>query len=801
MTVELRHALRRLRQRPAFSFAAIATLALGIGFSTVVFSLVNFLLLRPLPVSDPKSVVSLHTGEAPGFSFPNYLDIREGNEVFTDTAALRVMPMHVNRGGEKARLWGYLVTGGYFDLLGIRAFRGRLLSPSDDVVTGGHPVAVLSHASWQRRFGSDPALVGGTIRVNGYAFTVVGIAPPGFVGTERVLDSEIWVPFSMIREVEGRDWREWRRTGNAWILGRLKPDLPRKRAEASLAVLARRLALEYPEENEGMELHLADAGLLGNVLRGPVLGFGGALLAVSGLTLLVACANLSNLLLAQATSRRREFALRLSLGASRAALVRMVLAETLLLALAGGASALIASFWLGRALEAWLPALDFPVNTGLVTDGRVMAFALALSIASALVASLWPAFRSATVDPAPVLKSEAAPGRFGRIDLRDLYVGVQVVVSIVLVSSSLMMVRTLQQALSSRYGFEPEGAVALRFDLTMHGYDEERGRKFQQEALEAVRALPGIEAAGLSNSIPFSIDQSFNTVYVAGEPVPPISEAPTAILYQATPDLFRAMGTRLIAGRDFDEGDDPDSPSVAVVNQSFVSKLVPTGEPLGRRIRFNPTGEPIEIVGIVEGGKYQTVTEQEQLAVFRPLGQSYNSTSTLVARTPLPGDEALALLRRTLEELDPDLILFDEKPLAGLLDVPTIPLRIATTALGAMGALAAVLSALGLHALVAFAAARRTREIGVRVALGASPRDVIRALMRRTAFIVCVSSALGLALSFVAMRALASVLHATSDATLSLAAAALMGIVSAAAAWAPTRRALRVEPLTALRYE
>jgi len=560
MTLELRHALRRLRQRPGFSFAAIATLALGIGFSTVVFSLVNFLLLRPLPISDPESVVSFHTGRTPGFSFPNYLDIREANDVFTDLAALRVMPMHVNRGGEKARLWGYLVTGGYFDLLGIQAFRGRLLSPGDDAVTEGHPVAVLSHASWQRRFGSDPALVGSTIRINGYPFTVVGIAPPGFIGTERILDSEIWVPFSMIRAIEGRDWRESRRNGNAWILGRLKPGLSREEAEASLSVLAGRLSLEHPEENEGMEIHLAAAGLLGNVLRGPVVGVGVALLAVSGLTLLVACANLSNLLLAQATSRRKEFALRLSLGASRAALVRLILAETLVLALAGGASALIASLWLARALAASLPELDFPVNTGLVTDGRVMGFALTLSLLSALFASLWPAVRSAAVDPAPALKSEAAPGRFRHVDLRDLYVGVQVVVSIVLVSSSLMMVRTLQHALTSRYGFEPEGAVALRFDLTMHGYDEERGRRLQRRVFETVSALAGIEAAGLSNSIPFSIDQSFNTIYVEGEAIPPISEAPSAVLYQATPGLFRAMGTRLVAGRDLDERDDADSP-------------------------------------------------------------------------------------------------------------------------------------------------------------------------------------------------------------------------------------------------
>ncbi|HEY7817060.1 MAG TPA: ABC transporter permease, partial [Vicinamibacteria bacterium] len=580
MTLEIRHALRRLLKRPAFAVAAVATLALGIGIHTVVFSLVNFLLLRPLPISDPESVVSLQSAARPNFSFPNYLDIRNGSDAFTELAALRVMPMHVNSGSGGARIWGYLVTGNYFDLLGVRAWRGRLLSPSDDVTTGAHPVAVVSHASWRRRFGSDPRLVGRTVRINGHPFTVIGIAPPGFAGTERVLNAEIWVSFSMIREIEGRDWRERRRTLNAWVVGRLKPGVSKEEAEASLTAISGRLAIDHPEENEGMSITLAPAGLLGSFLRGPVVGVAGALLAVSGLTLLVACANLSNLLLVQASDRRREFALRLALGISRGRLLRMVLAETGILALAGGVSAVVASVWFGRALGAFLPALDFPLNTDLVTDARVMAFALALALASAFLASLWPALSSSRVDPAPALKSDAGFGRSRRINLRDVFVGVQVAVSIVLVSGSLMMVRTLSSAFDSHHGFEPEGAAALRFDLAMHGYDEDRGARFQRSVLEAVRGLPAIEAAGVSNSIPFSIDQSSNTVYIGGEPVPPISEAPSAVLYQATPGLFRAMGTRLVAGRDFDDRDDADSRGVAVVNEAIARRLIPGGDAL-----------------------------------------------------------------------------------------------------------------------------------------------------------------------------------------------------------------------------
>jgi predicted permease len=799
MILELRQALRRLRGRPGFAVAAIAIFTLGIGFSTVVFSLLNFLLLRPLPIGNPEDVVSLYSAHGPNFSFPNYLDIRGGNDVLTEIAALRVMPMHVSAGGEKSRPWGYLVTGSYFELLGIDAFRGRLLQPEDDA--SPHPVVVVSHGCWRRRFGSDPSIVGSTIQVNGYPFTIVGIAPSGFTGTERLLEPELWVPFSMIRVIEGRDWRDSRRTANAWLLGRLPPGTTRTAAEASLAVLAQRLALDHPEENHGIEIHLTDAGLLGNVLRGPVLGVGGALLAVAGLTLLVACANLSNLLLAQASSRRREFALRLSLGASRPALVRVVLSETLLLAIAGGASALLASLWLGRALAAFLPVLDFPVSTAVVTDLRVVLFALALALSSALAASVWPALRGAALDPAPILKGEGPVGRFRGFHFRDVSVGIQVVTAVVLVSASFMMVGTLQRALSTRYGFEPDGAAALRFDLAMHGYDEERGARFQRTLLEVARALPGIDAAGIANSIPFSVDQSFNTVYVEDEAVPPISDAPSAVSYQSTPGFFRATGTKLLEGRDFEDTDRSDSRPVAIVNHSFVEKLLSGGDALGRRFRFHPEGEPREIVGIVEEGKYQTVTEDGELAVWIPLAQSYNSTGTLVARSKMPEDEILALLKRTVEELDPDVAVFDAKPLAGFLDLPTTPLRIITSALSGMGALAAVLSAFGLHALVAFSTSSRTREIGIRVALGASAGDVMREVLKRTAVILGVSAALGLLLSLVGMRALASFLYATPDSRLSFAAAAMAIAAAGIAAWLPARKAMGIEPLAALRHD
>ena len=797
---DLGYALRRFRQRPAFLLAALLTLTVGIGANAVIFSLVNFLLLRPLPVDRPEEVVSLDFGW-PVVSFPNYLDIRDRNEAFSHVAALRVMPMQLSLDRGKARLWGYLVSGNYFELLGISAWRGRLLSSSDDLKTGAHAVAVLSHGAWQRRFGADPDVVGSTVRVNGHPFTIVGVAPPGFIGTERFFASEIWVPFSMIREIEGRDWREARVTANAWAIARLRPGVSREQAEVSLAVLARQLALEHPEVNEGLRIRLAPPGLLGNMLRGPVVGVSAALLLVSGLTLLLACTNLSSLILAQAADRRREFAVRLSIGASRSPLARMVVAENLLLAAGGGALGLLSSVWLGDALSALLPAVEFPVNAEIPMDWRVVAFAAALAFMSALFSSVLPALRASAVDPAPALKNEASLDRLRRFHLRDVYVAVQVALSVVLLSGSLMMVRTLQRTLTLRFGFEPDGAVALRFDLGMQGYTEERGREFQRVLLERVATLPGIEAAGLANSIPFSIDQSYSHVYVEGKPEPPVSQAPSAVYYQATPDFFRALGTRILRGRDFNDRDTAEASPVVIVNRTLADKLLPGEDALGKRLRFGLHGRLVEIVGLVEEGKYQTLTEAPQLAVWVPLAQSYNTPSTLVARTRLREEEALALLERTVAEMDPDLPVFDAKPLRGYLDMPLTPLRVTTASLTAMGTVAVFLSALGLYGLLAYSTSRRVREIGIRMALGARPLDVLRVVLMRTLLLVSASAAIGLALSFFTTRLLGGLLYAVPDAWVYVLALSIITAVSTLACLAPARRAVYIQPLSALRYE
>jgi len=364
-----------------------------------------------------------------------------------------------------------------------------------------------------------------------------------------------------------------------------------------------------------------------------------------------------------------------------------------------------------------------------------------------------------------------------------------------------MMVRTLQRALTFHFGFEPEGAVALRFDLGMQGYSEERGREFQRVLLERVGTLPGIEAAGLANSIPFSIDQSYNHVYVEGKPDPPVSQVPSAVYYQATPGFFRALGTGILMGRDFNDWDRAEASAVVIVNRTLAERLLPGEDPLGKRLRFGLHGRPVEVVGVVEEGKYQTLTEAPQLAVWRPLAQIYNTPSTLVARTRLREEEALAMLERAVGEMDPDLPVFDAKPLRGYLDLALAPLRVTTTILTAMGTVAVFLSALGLYGLLAYSTSRRTREIGIRMALGARPLDVLRAILMRTVLLVSASAAIGLALSFFTTRLLGGLLYAAPDVWVYLLAISVMAVVSTLACLVPARRAAYIQPLAALRYE
>ncbi|HLX46172.1 MAG TPA: ABC transporter permease [Bryobacteraceae bacterium] len=796
------YATRRLLGKPGFLTIALVTLPLGVGFNAAIFTFVNGFLIRPLPIDDPSRVVTLNFGRnqsGPQVSYPDYLDIRDRNQIFSSLAAMRVMPMALSLTGQSERVWGYLVSGNYFELLGITPWRGRFLTLQDDG-DAPTPVAVISYACWQRQFAGDPEITGRSVKINGEKFTIIGVAPPGFLGTERFFASDIWVPFSVIHTIEGRDWRTSRNNHNAWSIGRLKPRIPIAQAEASLAVLASQMASEHPDVSEGFTIRLSPPGLLGNGLRRSVIGMAAALLIVAGLTLLVACTNLSSLVLAHAADRKKEIAIRLAIGADRKSIVRMMLSETIILGLAGGVLGTLSAAWLSDAIQAWIPSADLPLAK-FSADWRVVAFGVGVALLTTVISGLAPSLRSAGVDVLPAFKNETATGMMRGWHLRDIYLGIQVAVCMVLLAGAVMTVKTLKEATKMRFGFDAEHAVTLRFDLAMQQFTPAQGREFHRRLIEKIRAIPGTEAAALSSSIPFSVDQSSTTFTIEGQPVPSPSHLPSAVKYQSGPQYFRAMGTRLIAGRDFDERDREGAPRVIIVNQTLADKFLPGENPLGHRIRFGTGGEWRQIVGVVEAGKYQTIAEDPQPAVWTSLEQEYTSTTSVVIRTRLREEEALTGARMAVAGLNPDLPIFEAKPVRELLDFPMAPLRFSTGALTAMAGLAALLCALGLYGLLAYSAVQRTREIGIRVALGAKATNVLGLLLKRTMVLVAVSAAVGIALSVFAMQLLGQVLYGKPDASIYAAVVGLLASISVAACLIPARRVLRIDPSDALRHE
>ena len=798
---DLRYAARRLAQRPGFLCAGLITLALGIGFNILAFSFVNSFLIRPLPIAQPDQVVTLTFGaqNQPNQSYLNFIDIRDRNRVFSQVSTGRINVFALSGAARPVRAFGYEVSGNYFELLGIHPWRGRFIEPSDDQKSGASPVAVISYSAWQRRFGSDPSVVGRTVRLNGHPFTIIGIAPEGFIGTERWFNCDLWVPASMIPTVESFDSRPERGDHNFWVLARLLPGMTVPRAEASLRVLAAQMAREHPSENDGFRMGVAPTGLLGATLRGPFMGIGGAFLAVAALTLLVACTNIAGLLLAHAAARRKEIAIRYAIGAGRWAVVRMMLAECMLVALGGGALGVLTGIALSELLEWAMPALDIPLVFHTSFDWRVALFALGMSAASAILFGLLPGLRASRVDVAPALKSETASTLPRRFTLRDVFLGIQVAVCMILVAGALMMVSSLRRMLERNFGFSTDGAVSVRFDPQMQGYTPARARAMEDALLDRVRALPGVQSAAMADRLPLTLTGvNESTVTIEGAPALPAARLPGAVMFLSTPQFFRSAGIRLIAGRDFDARDTAKSPQVAVVNKIFADKLLPGRNPLGARFRQDVW---IQIVGVVEGGKYETIGEDPMPAVWRPFTQESWGTATLVARSKYADSALISTLTRAVHSQDPDLVVYEAQTLRQHLDLPLAPLRLTTGALAAMGGVVLFLSALGLYGVLAYSAAQRRREIGIRVALGARARHVIGPVLSRTLVVVLAAAAVGLAVSIPATRVLAGLLSGEADISAQIAATGILAVVSILAALAPARRALRIDPSVALRDE
>jgi predicted permease len=808
MFQDLRYGARMLAKRPGLTLVAVVSLALGTGANTAVFSVINTVMLRPLPVENPEQLVALNNTARLrsffSFSYPNYEDFRDRNDVFSGLIAYSFTPMGLSHDGINERLWGFEVSGNYFEVLGVTAALGRVISPDDDRLPGAHPIAVVSYKCWQRRFGGDPGAIGKDVIVNGRNYTIVGVAPEGFFGTEVVSAPEMWFPMAMQAQLEtGNKWLDERNVENIFLQGRLKPGVTMAHAQAALNSIALDLEREYPDANEGKRVTLSPPGLIGLAMRGPVLGFTGLLMAVVGLVLLLACTNLANLLLARAAERRREIAVRLALGASRFRLVRQLLTESMLLALIGGALGLLPASWLLNLVMAFKVPVNVPLSVEIPIDYRVYVFTFVLSVLTGVTFGLLPALQATRAGQMAALKDDASIGGYRRSWLTSTLIVGQVAISLVLLVGGGLMLRALGQAHKINLGFNPQNAVEVSFDLRLQGYDNGRGKEFQKRVLEKLRAVPGVSAAGAADLVPVDLHFSRARVFIEGQPAERASNAPSSMYSRIGPEYLRAMGTHLIEGRDFTEHDDENAARVAIINETFARRFFPGENPIGKQFSLGSLeGRKTQIVGVVEDGKYAGLNEDPKPLVCRPLWQSDVGSTSVIVRTEGDPRKLMTTLRREVQQLDPTLPI-STSTLVDKLSLPLLPARIAATVLGGFGLLALALAAIGIYGVISYTVLSRTHEIGIRMALGAQRSTVLRLVLGQGMTLTLIGVAIGVSAALALTRLMKSLLFgvSASDPATFVTASGVLVAVALLAGYLPARRATKVDPLVALRHE
>ena len=810
---DLRYGFRMLWKSPGFTAVAVLTLALGIGANSAMFSAVSAFLLRPLPVDEPERLVNIFEGRSSSdygnFSNPDYKDYREqSGEIFEGLVAHRLAQAALSKDGQNDLVWGELVSGNYFDALRVRPARGRAFLPEEDGAPGAHPVIVVSHSLWQNRFDSDPALAGRTVMLNGQPFTVVGVAPREFTGTKFGLAMDFWAPLSMQREVTREDdWLAERGDHRLEVLGRLKPGVTRERAAAALHTTVQRLADAYPNErdrntkvqvlpeNEGRFDHAAGTIKLG----------AGVALGVVALVLLIACANVANLLLARSAARRKEIGIRLALGASRARIVRQLLTESVLLALLAGALGLLIAFWVADLLHAIIPVLPYTVIMDFAPDSRALWFTLGVSLLTGIVFGLAPALQASKLDLVPVLKNEAVSLRHGsrRVALRDLLVVTQVALSLVVLVCAGLLIKSFVNAQSIDPGFETERGLAVSLNPGLLGYDEARGLAFFRQLAERVEAVPGVERASVAGY--FQLGGSSNTTgpVVAEGQAPPAPGEGLSVLYNSVgPGHFDTLRIPLLNGREFADADTAQAPRVCIINRTLAERLWPGEEPVGKRLTVG-AGRPREVIAVAKNGRYRSLGESPQPFLYYPTAQAYDSGVVLLVRTS--GDPAGVMdgVRGAIRSLDPLLPVYGVKTFKEHMTWALWGTRMGASLSLSFGLLALLLAASGLYSVMAYTVSRRTHEIGIRMALGAQARDVLRLVAGQGMRLAFVGVGVGLVAAFAVTRVLASILYGVSatDGVTFAAIAALLACVALLACYIPARRATKVDPMVALRYE
>ncbi|MFP5248591.1 MAG: ABC transporter permease [Acidobacteriota bacterium] len=805
MLSDLKLAIRQLAKSPGFAVTAILTLALGIGANAVVFSVLNALVLRPVNVPHAQNLYMVQRYQWPSQSYLDYLDLRDRNRTFESLIACQIMgAVGVDTGGNPSTAWPYLASGNYFDALGIQPYLGRFFHASDEKGKNSAPYAVLSYAYWHTHFHADAGVVGRQVDINKHPFTILGVAPAGFRGTELFFAPALWIPLVEAPILQGSDNLKYRGNHSPWVLGRLKPGVSPAEATADLNAIGAWLSKTYPADDEGITFSLARPGLVGDMLGGPARAFMAGLMLLAGLILLAACANLGSLFAARAADRAKEMALRLSLGARRRIVVRQLLTEAWLVSLAGGVIGLGGGLVILHALSAWQPIPNVPINVPVNPDVRTYVVALLLALASGFLFGLAPVGQVLRADPWQVMRSGGnAMGGMRRLALRDVLLVLQIAICAVLVTSSLVAVRGLLRSLHSNFGFDPRNTVLAQTDLHMAGYTEDRIPQVQRRMLEAAAALPGVTAASQISQIPLGLGAGDSYVYTdATTDYRPTNYIADAMDYNTSPGYFAAARTRMLAGRDFAWSDTKTAPTVAIVNRQFAVKVFGSVQKaVGGHFKFWG-GNRAEVVGVVENGKYRTLTEDQQPAMFFPLLQHGESDCYLVVRSNRDPAEIARGLERALHGIDSGVPLLIS-PWSAEMDTALFAARVATVALGVLGLLGAMLAVTGIFGMASYVVSKRLRELGIRVALGARQKEILGAALGRAFRLLIVGSIAGLALGVLGARVLAHIVYqATSKDPVVLSSVVVaMLLLGMLAAVIPARRALAVDPMILLREE
>ncbi len=826
---DLRFGIRSLLKRPGFTAIAVLTLALGIGANTAIFSVVNATLMRPLPVNDPERLVFVFNGPAGSvFSYPDYAALRDQNNVFDGLICWGGITASLNSNDQTDLVTGAIVSGNFFDVIGVRAQLGRVFSTEDDKIPGAHPVAVISQGLWQKRFAGDPSVVGRQLLLNGNTFTVIGVLPAGFDGMQIGVVRDLYVPMMMQATMRppragysgemNPDLLQMR--SNRWLysVGRLKPGVSAEQAQSSLALIAKQLEDAYQvNRGRGVTVSALSESFDPTTLR-QLSSVARLLMGVVGIVLLIACANVANLLLARSSARTKEIAVRLAIGATRWRIVRQLLTEGVLLATLGGAAGLLLAWWTTRSFSAAPPPTGaLPLALQFSIDLRVLLFTLGLSLFAGIVFGLAPALRASRPALIPALKDDAAAffERTRTFSIRNLLVITQVALSVVLLIAAGLFLRSLRQAQTIDPGFDSEKIVNLPLNINLLRYTRTQGREFYRQVVERVEAIPGVESASLARVAAVSGGSSVRSLLIEGRagsnnqfrsegagPAPGDDQSVSSNVVGR--GYFQTMGIGLLQGRDFNAQDTEDHPKVVIVNEAFVRRHFPSEDPIGRRLSFNGAEGPWrEIVGVVRTSKYISLGEVPTPVAYLPLQQNHETGMTLHVRTTVDPLSVAGAIRNEVQGLERNLPLGNPERMSERVANSLYAARMGAILLAVFGGLALLLAAIGLYGVLSFAVSRRTREMGIRVALGARPGDVFRLVLRQGMTLVIVGLVLGLGVALIVTRLLASFLYgvSTTDAFTFTVIPVLLTLVALLACYLPARKATKVEPLVALRYE